>query len=163
MLEAGGARVEAVLKEIAPDPHGPTLERRFYEELAPAPPAARAARSYASGPLPGRCDGWMLLEPLPRAAPTRLRRARLAALAARRRARARPLPRARAGVAAAALRPRRAREPRPRAGGRRAAARAAPAPPALRFLVGERALDAAVALAPIPSRSCAPARAVRRR
>lgn len=156
-LTAGGASVEAVLKAIAPDPHGPTLERRFYEELAPGLPL-RVPRLLASGPLPGRCDGWLLLEPLPRAAPTRLSTARLAALAgdvARLHAHflgcapdwlPRPFGRdARVSLAhvaegAARLRARLRRRP------------------ALGFLVGERSLDLATALAGNPEpivRACA--------
>jgi len=78
-LEVDGVRREAVLKGIAPDPLGPTFERRFYEELAPQLPL-RVPALYASGPLLGRADGWILLEPLP-AAPTRVTPARLLALA----------------------------------------------------------------------------------
>ena len=52
VLEIDGARRAAVLKEIAPDPIGPTLERRFYEELAPRIPL-RVPALLASGPLAG--------------------------------------------------------------------------------------------------------------
>jgi hypothetical protein len=79
-LERDGVSCEAVLKQIAPDPQGPTLERRFYEELAPQLPL-RVPALYASGPLPGRDDGWVLLEALPEPAPARLTAARLLSLA----------------------------------------------------------------------------------
>lgn len=66
-LEVAGESVATVLKVIANDGIlGPTLERRFYEEIAPGL-RARLPRLYASGPFPGRGDGWILLEELPRA------------------------------------------------------------------------------------------------
>jgi hypothetical protein len=67
-LEIAGESVATVLKVIANDPTlGLTLERRFYEEIAPTL-RARLPRLYASGPFPGRGDGWILLEELPPAA-----------------------------------------------------------------------------------------------
>ena len=64
-LEIAGESIATVLKVIAPDSMlGPTLERRFYEEIAPTL-RARLPRLYASGPFPGRDDGWILLEELP--------------------------------------------------------------------------------------------------
>jgi aminoglycoside phosphotransferase (APT) family kinase protein len=156
-LEEDGARREAVLKQIAPDPQGPTLERRFYEELAPALPL-RVPALYASGPLPGRGDGWILLESLPEVAPTRVTPARLLALAA-------DLARAHAALLGGAP------EWLPRPFGRDARASLAHVEegaarlrerirkrPALRPLASEAALDAAVRLARDPSpivRACA--------
>ncbi len=65
-LEIAGESIATVLKVIATDSTlGPTRERRFYEELAPKL-RARLPRLYASGPFPGRDDGWILLEELPR-------------------------------------------------------------------------------------------------
>jgi hypothetical protein len=156
-LALDGARRAAVLKQIAPDPLGPTFERRFYEELAPALPL-RVPALYASGPLPGRGDGWILLEPLPEEAPLRVTPPRLLALA-------RELARAHAaflGRAPAWL---------PRPFGRDARAALAHVPegaarlrerlrrtPALRPLASEPALAAAVALGRDPEplvRACA--------
>ena len=135
----------------------PTLERRFYEELAPRLPL-RVPALYASGPLPAGGDGWILLEPLPEAAPTRVTPARLLALAA-------DLARAHAALLG------RAPEWLPRPFGRDARASlahveegAARLPerqrrrPALRFLASEEALRAAVRLARDPepiARACA--------
>jgi aminoglycoside phosphotransferase (APT) family kinase protein len=156
-FEQDGALREAVLKQIAPDPQGPTLERRFYEELAPGLPL-RVPALYASGPLPGRSDGWVLLEPLPERAPSRVTPARLLALAA-------DLARAHAALLG------RAPEWLPRPFGRDARARLAHVEegaarlrermrrtPALRVLASEAALEAAVRLARDPAplvRACA--------
>jgi hypothetical protein len=64
-LEIAGESVAAVLKVIAPDPISETLERRFYEELAPQL-RARVPRAHAAGTFPGRADGWVLIEEFPR-------------------------------------------------------------------------------------------------
>jgi len=156
-LEQDGVRREAVLKQIAPDPQGPTLERRFYEELAPSLPL-RVPALYASGPLLGGGDGWILLEALPEASPTRVTPARLLALAA-------DLARAHAALLG------RAPEWLPRPFGRDARASLAHVEegaarlrerlrrrPALRFLASEAALCAAQRLARDPGpivRACA--------
>jgi hypothetical protein len=66
-LELGSQEVRAVLKLIAPDPICVTRERRFYEELAPGL-RARVPRAFGAGPIPGRTDGWILLEEFPPAA-----------------------------------------------------------------------------------------------
>lgn len=156
-LELDGARREAVLKRIAPDPLGPTLERRFYEELAPALPL-RVPVLLASGPLPAGGDGWILLEPFPEGAPLRATPARLLALArdvARGHAafleRAPPwLPRPFGRDARAAL----AHVPEGAARLRERLRRT----PSLRGLVSERAIDVALALARDPEplvRACA--------
>jgi aminoglycoside phosphotransferase (APT) family kinase protein len=149
-LEQDGELREAVLKQIAPDAEGPTLERRFYEELAPRLPL-RVPALYASGPLPGSGDGWVLLEPLPERAPSRVTPARLLALAE-------DLARAHAALLG------RAPEWLPRPFGRDARARLAHVEegaarlrermrrrPALRGFASEAALEAAVRLARDPS------------
>jgi aminoglycoside phosphotransferase (APT) family kinase protein len=63
-LSVGGEPLVGVLKCIAPDPVCVTRERRFYQELAARLPA-RIPRAYASGEIPGRVDGWVLLEEFP--------------------------------------------------------------------------------------------------
>jgi hypothetical protein len=150
LLEVDGAQRAAVLKGIAPDPLGPTRERRFYEEIAPSLPL-RVPALYASGPLPGESDGWILLEPLPERAPLRLDAARLRALASDvARGHAAFLGRAPAWL------------PRPLGrDAREALAHVEPGiarlrermrrAPALRFLAGERAIDAALCIARDPS------------
>lgn len=157
VLEIDGAAVPAVLKEIAPDPLGPTLERRFYEELAPRMPL-RVPALYASGAGTGDGDGWIVLEPLPAPAGHGFTAGRFAALA-------RDLARAHAAFAGAApdwL-------PRPFARDARAALAHVPEgvarlrermrrAPALRALASEDAMEAAVALARDPGpivRACA--------
>jgi hypothetical protein len=156
-LELDGAPRDAVLKRIAPDPLGPTWERRFYEELAPVLPL-RVPALLASGPLPAGGDGWILLEPLPAGAPLRPTPARLLALA-------RDVARGHAAFLG------RAPDWLPRPFGRDARAALAHVPegaarlrerlrrtPSLRALVSERALDVAVALAREPGplvRACA--------
>ena len=156
-LEQDGRLREAVLKQIAPDAQGPTLERRFYEELAPRLPL-RVPALYASGPLARGGDGWVLLEPLPERPPSRATPARLLALAE-------DLARAHASLLG------RAPEWLPRPFGRDARARLAHVEegaarlrermrrrPALRFLASEAALEAAVRLARDPTpivRACA--------
>jgi hypothetical protein len=157
VLEIDGARRPAVLKEIAPDPLGPTLERRFYEELAPRLPL-RVPALLASGPLPAGGDGWIVLEPLPAPAGRGATKERFLALA-------RELGRAQSALLGAAP------EWLPRPFGRDAAAWLAHVPdgvarlrerfvrtPALRFLASDEALDLAVALARDPGpivRACA--------
>jgi hypothetical protein len=157
VLEIDGVVRPAVLKEIAPDPIGPTLERRFYEELAPRLPL-RVPALYASGPLSGGGDGWIVMEPLPAPAGRGLTAATFAALA-------RDLARAHAALAGAAP------EWLPRPFGRDAKAWLAHVPegvarlrermrrtPALRSLATEAALDVATALARDPApivRACA--------
>jgi hypothetical protein len=149
VLEIDGAVRSAVLKEIAHDPVGPTLERRFYEELAPRFPL-RAPALYASGPLPGGGDGWIAIEPLPAPAGHGFTAARFAALA-------RDLARAHAALAGQAP------EWLPRPLGRDAARWLAHVPDgvarlrermarnrALRMLASEEAMGAAVALARDP-------------
>ena len=156
-LAVDGARVEAVLKAIAPDPLGPTFERRFYEELAAGVPL-RVPRLLASGPLPGRSDGWLLLEPLPARAPTRLTRARLLALAADlARLHAHFLGRAPAWLPRPFGRDARASLAHVAEGAERLRARLRRRP-ALRFLASERTLDLALRLAADPAplvRACA--------
>jgi hypothetical protein len=157
VLEIDGARRPAVLKEIAPDPLGPTLERRFYEELAPRLPL-RVPALLASGPLPGGGDGWIAIEPLPAPAGRGATKARFVALA-------QALGRAHAAFLGSAP------DWLPRPFGRDAAEWLAHVPegvarlrerfartPALRFLASEEALELAVALARDPApivRACA--------
>ena len=64
-LDVDGERRRGVLKAIAPDPICVTRERRFYEELAATLPA-RIPRAFASGEIPDRVDGWVLLEEFPK-------------------------------------------------------------------------------------------------
>jgi hypothetical protein len=157
VLEVDDVRRSGILKEIAPDPLGPTLERRFYEELAPRLPL-RVPALLASGPLPGRSDGWIVLEPLPAPAGRGATKERFRALA-------RDLGRAHAALLGAAP------DWLPRPFGRDAAAWLAHVPagvarlrerfarsPALRRLASEEVLDLAVALARDPGpivRACA--------
>lgn len=156
-LEVDGARREAVLKAIAPDPLGPTFERRFYEELAPQLPL-RVPALYASGPLAGRADGWILLEPLPAAPPTRVTPARMLALAEDlARAHARFLGRAPDWLPRPFDRDVHASLAHVEAGAERLRARLRRTP-ALRALASEAALAAAVRLARDPAplvRACA--------
>ena len=150
LLAVDGARREAVLKQIAPDPLGPTFERRFYEELAPQLPL-RVPALYGSGPLPGRADGWVLLEPLPEAAPGRVTAARLLALAADlARAHAHFLGRAPEWLPRPFARDARAGLAHVEAGAARLRARMARRP-ALRFLASEAVFEAALRLARDPA------------
>jgi hypothetical protein len=63
-LSVDGRALVGVLKRIEPDPICVTRERRFYEALAAGLPA-RIPRAFASGEIPGRSDGWVLLEEFP--------------------------------------------------------------------------------------------------
>ena len=63
-LEIEGESHAAVLKVIAPDPVCVTRERRFYEELAASLPG-RVPRAFATGPVAGQTDGWVLIEEFP--------------------------------------------------------------------------------------------------
>jgi hypothetical protein len=157
VLEIDGVARPAVLKEIAPDPIGPTLERRFYEEIAPRLPL-RVPALYASGPGRDGGDGWIVMEPLPAPAGHGLNAERFAALA-------RDLSRAHAALSGAAP------DWLPRPLGRDARAWLAHVPegvarlrdrmrrtPALRGLASDEAMDVAAALArdPVPiARACA--------
>jgi hypothetical protein len=147
----------AVLKRIAPDPLGPTFERRFYEELAGDLPL-RTPALLGSGPLAEGGDGWVLLEPLPEGAPTRVTPARLFALAADlARAHARFLGCAPDWLPRPFGRDARASLAHVEAGAARLRARMARAP-GLRGLASEAALAAALRLARDPAplvRACA--------
>lgn len=64
-LQIGDREQRAVLKVPAPDPCSPPHERSFYETLA-ADVACRVPAPFATGPLPGSADGWILMGELPR-------------------------------------------------------------------------------------------------
>jgi hypothetical protein len=149
-LELDGVHRSAVLKGVAPDPLGPTFERRFYEELAPELPL-RVPALYGSGALPDRSDGWILLEPLPESAPTRVTPPRLVALAGDlARAHARFLGRAPEWLPRPWGRDARSSLAHVEAGAERLRARLRRTP-ALRFLASEAAIAAALRIARDPA------------